>query len=196
MIFGCTSPTTRAESRQALTRHRHGRRVRHSQGRHRYCGHWHLQARPDHEGMAVNLLAGAPADTRAVAHPDCHVRYPRRLRPRHIRAHRERHQAAAREELLAVCGLLPHGCGTVRRAVGAGRGLCDWHRGRRRTLHASNARQKLTRPGRALVHVTVEDLCRHGADPHFRRGLGALRVSAPDSPIADTHANCSVSSSP
>jgi F0F1-type ATP synthase membrane subunit c/vacuolar-type H+-ATPase subunit K len=28
--------------------------------------------------------------------------------------------------------------------------------------------QKLIRPGRAFLHVTIEDICRHGFDSHFR----------------------------
>jgi hypothetical protein len=127
-----------------------------------------------------HLEAGDKADTCAVPHSDCHVRYPGGLRPCNISPHRKRHQASTGEELLALCRILPHGCWTVRWAVRAGCGLCDWNRGRRGMLHTTwMARPKLTLTGRTFVHATVEDLCRHGSDPYFCRSIGSLWVSQP-----------------
>jgi hypothetical protein len=122
----------------------------------------------------------ATANGCTVSHPNCHVRYLGCLRPRNIGPHRQRHQAPAREELLAICWVLPHGCWPICRAIRLGCGLCDWNRRRRSMLHhCYYGGSMLTLIGCALVHATVEDLCWHGVDSHFCRSPGSLWVSTP-----------------
>lgn len=38
-------------------------------------------------------------------------------------------------------------------------------------------REVLTRVGRPRIYASVENLCGHGPDSHFRRSLGVVRVS-------------------
>lgn len=127
------SRSTSREPGDRLMHTRHGSRLWHSKGRHRYRWYWHIQAGPHHEGARLGHQSRHSANC-AVPHPHCHVRYPRSLRARHIRPHCQRHQASTRDQLLAVCWILPHGCWTVSRAVRAGCGLCDWNCGRRGML--------------------------------------------------------------
>jgi hypothetical protein len=178
---------------------RHGSRVWHSKGRHWYCWYWNLQARPDHEGVTPSYRGGAPADAPAVPHPHRHVRYPRRLLPRHFRPHRQRHEAPAREELLAVRRLLPHGGRSVSRTVRAGGRLRHRNCWRCRAyIHTTTTAQGLTLAGRAFLYAAVQDLCRYGPDSDFRGGLGSLWVSTTSVPftVDTTHYSCVVSLGP
>lgn len=130
--------------------------------------------------MKVGLyesVTAALANLHTVAHPDCHVWYPRRLLPRHIRPDRQRHQATARHALFAIQRIHAHGRWTVSRPIRSGCRLRDWHCRRRGMLDDPWIRHELTLAGRTLLHAPIEDLCRHGSHSYFCRSLGSLWVS-------------------
>jgi hypothetical protein len=58
----------------------------------------------------------------------------------------------------------------------------------RYVLERSTAGHALISAGCTLLHAPVEDLCRHGPHPHFRRGPGSLRVCL----RSVRHVQCSV----